>query len=131
MGTKALKYRIFKFNLSIESFFEILNSDYYIFDHCVEESYQNVGKKDCPTPSAEGLHSLLNEASGSALQYLCGEYQADNDKCDSLLERFKYLNNVKLNKPLSKSPISSMVKILDNIPETSRFGFRNDTIIDN
>jgi hypothetical protein len=90
-----------------------------------------VGKKDCPTASVEGLHSIINEASGSALQYLCAEYQADNDKCDSLFERYKYLNNVKLNKPLSKSPISSMVKILDDIPEVSRFLFRNDTILDN
>ncbi len=90
-----------------------------------------MGKKICPIASAEGLHSLLNEVSGSALQYLCGEYQADNDKCDSLLERFKYLNNVKLNKPLSKSPIGSMIKILDNTPDVSQFMFRNDTTLNN
>jgi len=85
-----------------------------------------MGSKECPTASAEGLHSILTEVSGRVLRYLCSEYQADNDKCDSLMTRYKYLKEIKLNKPLKKSPINALVQIMDNTPEVDKLTQRQD-----
>jgi len=101
--------------------------DYHQFDRCVDGAFHSVEAKECSTSVAEGLHSVLTEISGRILDFLCGDYTSDSDKCDSLLKRYNYLNDIKLNKPLGKSPVKAFIQIIENSPDMVQL--RKDPIL--
>jgi hypothetical protein len=50
------------------------------------------------------------------LQYLCGDYQENNDKCDNLFAKYKdILNNIRV-KNIPKSAWSASMDIFDSLP---------------
>jgi len=58
----------------------------------------------------------MNESMYDIIQYLCGDYQESNDKCDNLLARYKDILNKTKIKDLPKSALSEANEIFDSIP---------------
>jgi len=89
---------------------------YHRYDRCTEESFEKPGPDICPPKTVKGLHSLLTEVFAGSLDHLCGEFKADNDKCDSLNKRYNFLADVKIGKP-RKTPFLAFIEVVSNLPK--------------
>lgn len=87
---------------------------------CNQDAYEDVGSSQCNHQQIGGLQDIFNTATFNMLKYMCGIYiDNDNDKCKPVLEQLTiHHNNLprKSMDQLPKSPLSSLVKILDSIP---------------
>ena len=92
----------------------LLSSNYHQLDHCLEEALISKGEDICSAQAVSGLHSMLNEVAGNTLDIFCGDYAADNDKCDAVQKIYKHLKDIKLEKPINKSPIIPFIGIVSN-----------------
>ncbi|CAG2114351.1 unnamed protein product [Medioppia subpectinata] len=90
---------------------------YHRFHDCVNEAWAKTNDAEpCNKKAQTELDGYVTETMYDILQYLCGDYQDNNDKCDNLLKRYKdVFTSVKL-KSLPKSPLSASNEIFDSIP---------------
>ena len=97
--------------IDFESFlFSIYHKAYY----CSQNAYEDMGTRTCPQRSINGLLNVFEAASADFLNYYCGEYRNDNDKCVKLM---KSLPKVDPNNNLPKSVILIGIQIFDSLPE--------------
>ena len=94
----------------------VIISNYFRFDHCAEESFRKPGESLCSVGSVEGLHSMITDVLSTSVEFLCGDYKADNDKCDSVNDRHQNLKNVTINNP-RKTPVLPFIQIITNYPQ--------------
>lgn len=91
-------------------------SNYFRFDSCAVESFTRPGEAICSAVAIDGLHSMITDVLSASVDFLCGEYKADNDKCDSVNERYKHLKDIAIDKP-RKTPVLPFVQIISNYPK--------------
>ena len=97
----------------------VIISNYFRFDHCAEESFRKPGESLCSVGSVEGLHSMITDVLSTSVEFLCGDYKADNDKCDSVNDRHQNLKNVTINNP-RKNTGPSLHSDNNELPATLR-----------
>ena len=62
--------------------FSTLFSEYYTLQKCFQEGGRVKAK--CTAKDMETVEELMESTSSNALQFFCGEYAEDSDKCEKL-----------------------------------------------
>lgn len=90
----------------------LFDSNAHRFDNCFEESMIKMGEDVCPQSSVSGLRSIWTEVGGKGLDMFCGDYNSDNDLCDTIDNKYKYLYDIQLKKEPNKSPLIPFIEIV-------------------
>jgi len=95
----------------------LLCCSYHKFHDCCTDVWaQKDYAKPCDRKATIELESYVNDSMNDILQYLCGDYQDNNDKCDNLIARYRdILSSVRI-KSNAKSPLSASNEVFNSLP---------------
>ncbi|XP_054161699.1 uncharacterized protein LOC128959716 [Oppia nitens] len=90
---------------------------YHRFHDCSVDAWsKSNGAEPCNSKSVRELEGYVNDSMYDIIQYLCGDYQENSDRCDNLINRYKEVfTTVRINK-IAKSPLSASNEIFNFLP---------------